>query len=97
MLNPLDFQSEEAYRQACEEEVAGFATPGQAAAEYGRNAGMDNPDRAWILTPWDSWEPNPFYVGPRVSHPEYPDDETPAEPGPRKEYQPAPTNYDVPF
>jgi hypothetical protein len=31
---------------------------------------MDHPEQAWILTPWDSWEVNPFYHGPKVAHPE---------------------------
>lgn len=38
--------------------------------EFARNAGAEQPDRAWILTPWDTWEPNPFYSGPPVRHPE---------------------------
>ncbi len=38
--------------------------------EYAINAGQDNPDRAWILCPSDSWQPNPFYNGPPVPHPE---------------------------
>lgn len=47
-----------------------------AAREYARNVGMDNPDRAWILTDWDTWERNPFYQGPPVPHPE---EEPPSE------------------
>lgn len=38
--------------------------------EYAYNAGMHEPERAWICTPWDTWEPNPFYKGPPVRHPE---------------------------
>jgi hypothetical protein len=38
--------------------------------EYAHNAGMDHPDRAWILAPSDAWYPNPFYHGPAVAHPE---------------------------
>lgn len=38
--------------------------------EYARNAGMDDPDRAWILAPSDTWMRNPFYSGPAVPHPE---------------------------
>ncbi len=47
-----------------------IATYSEAAREYAYNAGMDDPKRAWILTPWDSWEPNPHYAGPKVPHPE---------------------------
>lgn len=47
-----------------------MATPAEAAREYARNAGADNPQKAWILTPWDTWEANPSYSGPAVPHPE---------------------------
>lgn len=47
-----------------------IATEREAALEYARNAGMDRVDNAWILTPQDSWERNPFYCGPSVPHPE---------------------------
>jgi len=48
----------------------GLATDGAAHAEYIFNAGMDNPDQEWILSPWDSWGRNPFYKGPATPHPE---------------------------
>jgi len=35
--------------------------------------GEDKPNVAWILTPFDTWEPNPFYTGPKVPHPEVDD------------------------
>jgi hypothetical protein len=41
-----------------------------AMREYAYNAGMDNPDRAWILTPMDAWLPNPHYRGKPEPHPE---------------------------
>ena len=47
-----------------------IATYGEAAKEYARNAGADRPECAWILTPWDSWEVNPYYTGEPVPHPE---------------------------
>jgi hypothetical protein len=47
-----------------------LATPDDAMREYAQNAGMDHPERAWILTPFDVWKPNPFYSGPPVPHPE---------------------------
>lgn len=58
-----------------EQEEDRLATPQEAAREYGRNAGMDNPDRPWILTPWDTWERNPCYQGPPAPHPEDDDGE----------------------
>ena len=42
----------------------------EACREYAREVGRENPDRAWIATDFDSWEPNPFYKGPPVRHPE---------------------------
>jgi hypothetical protein len=41
-----------------------------AFKEYAREHGRENPDQAWINTPMDTWEPNPFYRGPPVRHPE---------------------------
>jgi len=52
------------------EEPTQLATPRDAMLEYARNAGMDEPDRAWILTPFDTWERNPFYSGLAEPHPE---------------------------
>jgi hypothetical protein len=46
------------------------ATMSDAVREYACNYGMDHPDRAWILSPYDTWERNPFYQGPPVPHPE---------------------------
>jgi len=44
------------------------------------NAAIDNElagrqQPAWILTGWDTWEPNPMYCGPKVRHPEDDHDE----------------------
>jgi len=46
------------------------ATYAEAFKEYARNAGQEAPEQAWILTPWDTWERNPAYVGPPQPHPE---------------------------
>lgn len=46
------------------------ATPTEACREYARNVGMYHPERAWILTDYDTWEKNPFYSGPPVPYPE---------------------------
>jgi hypothetical protein len=52
-------------------------TPTQEANEEMRQIfGMENPDKQWILTDFDSWERNPFYSGPEQQHPE---DSTPPE------------------
>lgn len=47
-----------------------LATPGEACREYVHNVGSERPDQAWILTDYDTWEPNPYYSGPPVPHPE---------------------------
>ena len=47
-----------------------MATPAEACKEFARNVGADHPDRAWILTDFDTWERNPYYSGPPVPHPE---------------------------
>jgi len=40
--------------------------------EFAEEHGRDRPDLAWIGTPYDTWEPNPFYDGRYgvVPHPE---------------------------
>jgi hypothetical protein len=43
--------------------------------EFAREVGRDAPDRAWILTPHDSWYRNPFYTGPEERHPEDQDEQ----------------------
>jgi hypothetical protein len=39
------------------------ATAHNAMREYAHNVGMDRPNVAWILTSYDVWTRNPFYVG----------------------------------
>jgi hypothetical protein len=46
------------------------ATPDEAIREYALIAGREQPERAWLLTDYDSWVRNPVYVGPPVRHPE---------------------------
>src|SRR5205085_6265266 len=41
-----------------------------AVQQYAADRGQFRPDQAWILSPYDTWEPNPFYIGPRQPHPE---------------------------
>jgi hypothetical protein len=47
-----------------------IATDSEAVQEYAVNAGQDNPERAWLLTSYDTWVRNPFYRGSAVPHPE---------------------------
>ena len=47
-----------------------MATTSEHVAEYTRNHGALNPETAWILSPFDTWEANPSFVGPRPPHPE---------------------------
>lgn len=76
---------------------APLATPNDAMHEFARNVGRERPESAWILTPYDVWQANPFYTGPKVAHPESDNawDEEPL-------YNPAPfpvvdDNDDIPF
>lgn len=46
------------------------ATPAEACKEFAWNYGMDHPDKAWLLSDYDTWEKNPHYKGPPVPHPE---------------------------
>lgn len=47
-----------------------LATPADAVREYTRNVGAEHAGQMWILSPYDSWERNPFYTGPVQPHPE---------------------------
>ena len=47
-----------------------MASEAEADREYAANVGMDNPQRAWILSSRDVWYPNPFYAGRPVPHPD---------------------------
>lgn len=46
------------------------ATQAEAYREMVVNMGQDRPQECWILTPYDTWERNPAYVGPDEPHPE---------------------------
>ncbi len=70
MINALDFFDEAEYLEAVHEEAAGPCTIAEADREFAYNAGMDNPDRCWILSDRDVWYRNPFYHGPTTRHPE---------------------------
>jgi hypothetical protein len=82
-----------------------LATMSDAVREYARNVGAERPDRAWILSPYDTWERNPCYSGPPARHPEddYDEDEVAgfdlgATELPAAAASPAdPDDFDVPF
>ncbi len=40
---------------------------------YVRHEGSQNRDKAWILSPFDTWEANPYYNGP--ANPGHPEDD----------------------
>ena len=42
----------------------------EAVAQYAAAYGAEDTSRAWILSPFDTWEPNPYYVGPPVPYPD---------------------------
>jgi hypothetical protein len=42
----------------------------EGIAEQVQIFGMEQQDRQWILTGWDTWERNPFYRGEEQQHPE---------------------------
>jgi hypothetical protein len=47
-----------------------LASESDAVREFAYNAGAAMPQREWIVTPWDTWERNPHYVGRPGPHPE---------------------------
>jgi len=51
--------------------------------------GQENPEKEWILTSWDVWVKNPFYLGKPGRHPEDDDGRYEME-EPVKEYLPDP-------
>lgn len=46
------------------------ATEAEADQEYALWAGSQDTARAWVLSDRDVWYANPYYIGPRVPHPE---------------------------
>jgi len=41
-----------------------------ALSQYASAHGADDAEAAWVLTPFDTWERNPYYTGAPVPHPE---------------------------
>lgn len=56
-----------------------LANATDACREYARNVGADRPDSPYILTDYDTWEPNPFYAGPPCIASVHPEDSDPSE------------------
>lgn len=69
------------------------ATQEEAVNEFVDHAGLDDPEREWILSDYDTWHHNPHYSGPKGRHPEA-DDYDDEVFGP---FQPAPINDEIPF
>jgi len=46
------------------------ATYPEAMKEYARDAGEEDLNQEWIITPWDTWERNPNYIGEPRPHPD---------------------------
>ncbi len=69
------FDAYDAHRER-EDALANENAPmSEHVAEYTRNHGALRTDVAWISSPFDTWEANPFFVGPRPPHPESDPDE----------------------
>jgi hypothetical protein len=62
----FDFEGSDVFQR----EVSRLATEREAVAEYALNVGRESIEDAWILSPFDTWERNPFYSGPAQPHPE---------------------------
>lgn len=45
-----------------------------AVSDYAHVYGAEHPEREWILTPFDTWERNPYYTGKPGSHPDDPEE-----------------------
>lgn len=69
-VDPLNYLSEEAYLDALEEVNRPLATKQDACREYAANVGEMRAEQEWILTDYDTWEPNPWYQGRKGPHPE---------------------------
>lgn len=52
------------------QEEGHIATGSESLREFAFNAGMDHPERCWLLDSRDVWVRNPFYRGTDVRHPE---------------------------
>lgn len=50
-----------------------LATMSDAVQEYALWVGKDKPLVQWILSDYDTWAANPFYIGPDQGHPEHED------------------------
>jgi hypothetical protein len=68
------FMSEEAHAEMEAAHRQESMTQGEymqaAVAQYASVYGEEDKERAWILSPFDTWEKNPHYTGPAVPDPE---------------------------
>ena len=62
-----------------------YPTQWEIHKEMARHIGEANQDKQWVLTDFDVWEKNPFYIGPDQPHPE---DDYAYEQGDLAEYVP---------
>jgi hypothetical protein len=69
MFGPSDYEHErrESLRQ---ESLSQGEYLTEAVAQYADAYGAEDTSRAWILSPFDTWERNPHYAGPPVPYPE---------------------------
>jgi hypothetical protein len=61
---------EEKERVLAEEAMSEGEYMSEALHQYASAHGAERPQCAWILSPFDTWERNPYYNGPEVAHPE---------------------------
>lgn len=68
-----------------------------ALRQYAAAHGEAEPQREWILSPYDTWEKNPFFTGKPGRHPEDDYDDDRLEDQPVVEAVPYDPNEEIPF
>lgn len=61
---------EESWMDNSDHRETHIATGSESLAEFAHNAGMDNPEKCWLLDDRDVWVKNPFFQGEEERHPE---------------------------
>jgi hypothetical protein len=51
-------------------EYTNYGTDQDRVDQYTSVYGAERTDSQWILSPYDTWERNPYYTGPDQGHPE---------------------------
>lgn len=68
------FYSEDAEREYEDSRAQDAMSQGEymsaALSQYAGVYGAEDVTREWILSPYDTWHKNPYYVGPPGRHPE---------------------------